>query len=450
MDISKAQDVEAGDGTTTVVVIAGALLEAAGNLLEKSVHPSVIAEAFLQCQRHTKNILRQIAIPMNLDDREALIRSAKTSLNSKVVSNTSHLLAPLAVDAVLRVIDPQTATNVDLNAIRVVKKLGGTVEDTELVEGLVFDQSASHQAGGPTMIKKAKIGLIQYCLSAPKTAMDNQVIVQDYSQIDRVLRDERNYIKKLVKPIIKSGCNVLLIQKSILRDAYSDLSLSFLARKKVMVITNIERQDIEFISQTLGCQPIADSTQFTASKLGQADLVEEVNTPDGPIVKVTGVKNPGKTVSLLVRGSNEMVLGEAERSVHDALCVVRSLVKERNMIVGGGAPEIHLSLALEKLANEQQAGMLGYCMKAFARALEIIPYTLAENAGLNAIQVVTELRAAHARGEHTTGINVRKGRVGELESDKVLQPLLVTSSAVSLAAECVRILMKIDDIVAVR
>lgn len=449
MDISKAQDVEAGDGTTTVVVIAGALLEAAGGLLEKSVHPSVIAEAFLHCQRQAKLILRQIAIPADLNDREALIRSAKTSLNSKVVSNTSHLLAPLAVDSVLRVIDVKTAVNVDLNAIRVVKKLGGTVEDTELVEGLVFDQSASHQAGGPTLIRKAKIGLIQYCLSAPKTQMDNQVVVNDYSQIDRVLRDERNYIKKLVKPIIKSGCNVLLIQKSILRDAFSDLSLSFLARKNVMVIPNVERQDIEFISQTLGCQPIADSQQFTAAKLGQADLVEEINTPDGPIVKVTGVKNPGRTVSLLVRGSNHMVLGEAERSVHDALCVVRSLVKERYMVVGGGAPEIHLSLQLEKLANEE-GGMTGYCMKAFARALEIIPYTLAENAGLNAIQVVTELRAAHSRGEHTTGINVRKGRVAELSGDKVLQPLLVTSSAVSLAAECVRILMKIDDIVAVR
>lgn len=449
VDVSRAQDVEAGDGTTSVVVLAGAFLTAAENLLEKGIHPSQISESWLLASNEAEKILKSIAIPTDLSNRESLIQSAVTSLNSKVVSDNSTQLAPLAVDAVLRVIDPATATNVDLNLVRIVKKVGGTIEDTELVEGLVFDQGVSHSAGGPTLINGAKIGLIQFCLSAPKTNMENSVIVEDYQQIDRLLKEERKYILNLLKPIIKSGCNVLLIQKSILRDAVNDLALHYLAQKKIMVIKDIERNDIEFIANTLGCQPVADSEGFDAKKLGSADLVEEVGTSGGKIVKVTGVQNKGKTVTVLVRGSNRMLLDEADRSVHDALCVIRSLVKQRFLMVGGGSPEIETSLRLAKYGAEL-GGIHGYCIAAYARALDIIPYTLSENAGLSPINMVTELRRRHVNGEKTMGINVRSGTITDMLEEKVLQPLLVSTSAIKLATECVRMILKIDDIVGVR
>jgi len=449
VDISKAQDVEAGDGTTTVVVIAGALLNAAEQLLGKGIHPSIISDAWLLAQRQSEEILKSIAIPVDLKDRNSLINAAITSLNSKVVSSNSDKLAPLAVDAVLKCIDLKTATNVNLEDIKVVKKLGGTIEDTEMIDGLVFSHSASHAAGGPTRIQGAKIGLIQYQLSAPKTNMENSIVVEDYQQIDRILKEERKYILKLIKPIKQSGCNVLLIQKSILRDAVNDLALHYLAKNNIMVITNIERTDIEYISNTLGCVPIADSSAFNANKLGSAELVEEESTSSGKIVKVTGVKNAGKTVCILVRGSNRLVIDEAERSVHDSLCVIRSLVKLRYLVAGGGVPEVELSLGLAKYAATL-GGMKGFCIQAFARALEVIPYTLAENAGLHPIPIVTELRKRHANGEKTAGINVTKGEITDILEEHVLQPLLVSTSAINLATENVRMLLKIDDIVAVR
>lgn len=449
VDLSGAQDVEAGDGTTSVVVIAGALIKAAMNLLAKGIHPSSISEAFMVAQREASEILKTIAIPIDLSDKKSLILAASTSLNSKVISNQSDFLAPLAVDAVMHICKDNNAENVDLDDIKVVKKLGGVIEDTELVDGIVLDNGVSHSAGGGTIVNGCKIGLIQYCLSAPKTHMENSVIVSDYAQIDRNLREEKKYIVDMLKPIVKSGCNVLLIQKSILRDAVNEQSLTLLAKKKIMVIKDVERSDVEFIASTLGCTPVADPDAFSSEKLGHADLAEEVNTMGGNCVKITGVKNQGKTVSVLVRGSNRLLIDEAHRSVHDALCVVRSLIKLKYLIPGGGAPEIEVSIQLAKYANTV-GGTTGYCVKEFARALEVIPYTLAENAGLNPIKIVTELRNRHVNGEKFAGINVRKGGITDIREEKVLQPLLVSHSAMNLAAECIRMILKIDDIVAVR
>eukprot|EP01102_Stenamoeba_stenopodia_P001855 TRINITY_DN1167_c0_g1_i1.p1 TRINITY_DN1167_c0_g1~~TRINITY_DN1167_c0_g1_i1.p1 ORF type:complete len:534 (-),score=128.96 TRINITY_DN1167_c0_g1_i1:175-1776(-) len=445
VEISKAQDIEAGDGTTSVVIIAGALLEAAHHLLGKGIHPTIVSEAFQKANRKAQDILQNMSIPLDLSDRESLLKSATTSLSSKVVSQYSNLLSPIAVDAIQRIVDPKTATNVDLRDVRVVKKLGGTIEDTELVDGIVFAQKASHVAGGPTRVTNAKIGLIQFCLSPPKTNIENSVVVSHYSQMDRVLKEERNYILDLCKKIQKTGCNVLLIQKSILRDAVNDLSLHFLAKMKILVVRDIERDEIEFISKTLGCQPAASIEGFTAEKLGSAKQVEEISTSDGKVVKVTGVANPGKTVTILCRGSNKLVLDECERSVHDALCVMRSLVKKKFLIAGGGAPEIEVSLQLGAYAKTL-AGVESYCTRAYAEAFEIIPYTLAENAGLNAIAIVTELRNRHNNGEKNTGINVRKGIISDIMKENVLQPLLVNSSAINLATETVCLILKIDDI----
>merc|ERR1719228_3170926 len=443
VELSKAQDIEAGDGTTSVVVIAGSLLEAADRLLKKGIHPTSISEAFQRAAAKSVEILTGMANPVDLSDRDKLLKAANTSLNSKVVSQHSSELSPIAVDAVLKVIDPAKDRSVNLKDIKIIKKLGGTVDDTELIEGLVFQEKS---AGSVKKVEKAKIGLIQFQVSPPKTDMDNQVVVSDYAAMDRVLREERAYILNIVKQIKKAGCNVLLIQKSILRDALSDLATHFFDKMKIMVVKDVEREDIEFVTKTLGCRPIASLDHFTAENLVSADMVEEIQTGASKCVKASGIQNAGKTVSIIIRGSNKLMLEEADRSLHDALCVIRCLVKKRFLIAGGGAPETEMSRELMLHANTL-GGADAYCFKAFAEAMEIIPYTLAENAGLNPIGTVTELRNRHAQGEKMTGINVRKGAITNILEENVVQPLLVSTSAVSLASETVRSILKIDDIV---
>jgi len=354
----------------------------------------------------------------------------------------------MAVDAVLKIIDKEVDTNVDLKNILVSKKLGGTVDDSELIDGLVFvDKKVSHFAGGPSKIHNAKIGLIQFCLSAPKTDMENNVVVHDYTAMDRILKEERKYILDLVKKITNTGCNVILIQKSILREATNDLALHFLAKKNIMVIKDIDRDQIDFISKTISCVPVAHIDHFTDEKLGKAALVEEVAFGgDRKIVKMTGCPNQGKTVSILLRGSNQLVLDEAERSLHDALCVVRALVKKRSLVPGGAAVEMEVAQKLQEYAREI-FGADSYCVRHYGEALELIPYTLAENAGMDPINFVTELRNRHINGDKFAGLNVRKNTIMNMLEENVVQPSLVSISAITLATECVRMILKIDDIV---
>ncbi len=418
-------------------------------LLERGVHPSVISDALHMTSEKVEQELLKMSQAITLADRDLLIKCATTSLNSKVVSQYSSLLAPIAVDAVLSVTDPARPQNVDLKDIRIVAKAGGTIDDTEMVDGLVFNTRVMKSASGPTHIKDAKIGLIQFCISPPKTDLENNVIVSDYAHMDRVLKEEKNYILQLVKKIKKAGCNVLLIQKSILRDAVTDLSLHYLAKAKIMVVTSIARDEIDFISKTLNCVPIANIESFKPEKLGRAAEVREVTVGNGKVVKVTGIENKGKTMTVLVRGSNGLVLEEADRSLHDALCVIRCLVQKQYLIAGGSAPEMEMSRVLTEWAKTLQ-GMPSYCVRGFAQALEVIPYTLAENAGLDPITIVTELRNRHANGGVYDGINVRKGTITDMKEANVLQPLLVTSSAFQLASETVRMILKIDGTRALR
>jgi len=452
MELSKAQDVEAGDGTTSVVVIAGALLQAAERLLSKGIHPQTITEAFLQAAEKAEEVLTSVALPVDLGNRDQLLQSAKTSLNSKVVSQSSEELASIAVDSVLKVIDPSTATNVDLSDVRLVKKLGGTTDDTELVDGLVLTQKVARVAGGPTRVENAKIGLIQFCLSAPKTDMESNIQVRDYAAMDRLLREERTILAKMVKQIAKTGCNVLLVQKSILRDATTDLSLDFCAKAKILVVRDVERDDIEFISKTLGVEAAASLDSFTPEKLGRAKLVyeESLGVDLGSIVRFTGLESSkGGCVSVLVRASNMLLLDETERSIHDALCVVRSLVKKKALIPGGGAPEMEVAQKLLQWARTL-GGVNAVCIEHYAEALELVPYTLAENAGMQAVEIVTKLRAAHAAGEKFAGINVKKCTISNMYDEKVVQPLLVSTSSFKMATETVRMILKIDDVVITR
>lgn len=278
--------------------------------------------------------------------------------------------------------------------------------------------------------------------------MENQIVVNDYRQMDKILKEERTYLLNMIRKIAKTKCNVLLIQKSILRDAVNDLSLNFLSRVKILAVKDIERDEVEFICKSLGCKPIANIESFTEDKLGTADLIEEVSSSGSRYVKVTGVRSatPNQTVSIVARGANSLVLDEVERSLHDALCVVRCLVKKRALIAGGGAPEIEIAQSLAKQARSL-SGTEAICWKAFAEAMEVIPVTLAENAGLNSIKVVTDLRHRHEMGEKNAGVSIRSGGVKDnIAEERVLQPLLVSTSAIELAAETVKLILRIDDI----
>nr|CAD2198281.1 unnamed protein product [Meloidogyne enterolobii] len=421
VELSKAQDIEAGDGTTTVVILAGSLLDAAEKLLAKGIHPTTISDSFRRAAAFSEKILDEMSTPVDINNDEELIKLAATSLNSKVVSQHSQILAPMAVQAVKKIMTNMDDQNVNLRMIKIVKKLGETVDVSQLIDGALIEQNSMGH-GGPSRVEKAKIGLIQFQISPPKTNMENQVVISDYTQMDRALKEERNYILELCKQIKKTGCNVLLIQKSILRDAVNELALHFFAKLKIMVIKDIEREDIEFYSKIMDA------------------------TADGKVVKVTGLKSSGNAVSILIRGSSKLVLEEAERSLHDALCVIRCLVKKRALLPGGGAPEMQVSVKLRS-ASQTKQGAEQYCWKAFAEALELIPYTLAENAGLSPIGTVTELRNQHSAGNKDFGVNVRMGAVTNILEENVLQPLLVTSFAIKQAAECVRAILKIDDVV---
>ncbi|KAK6541032.1 T-complex protein 1 subunit delta [Orbilia ellipsospora] len=449
VDLSAAQDIEAGDGTTSVVVICGSLLGAAERLLAKGIHPTIISESFQRAAAKAVEILTEMSIPVTLTDKPSLLQAATTSLSSKIVSQYSNILGPIAVDAVMRVINPATAENVDLNNIRLVKKVGGTIDDTELIDGLVLTQPVLKGSGGPSKMEKARIGLIQFQLSPPKPDMENQIVVNDYRQMDKILKEERTYLLNICKKIKKAKCNVLLIQKSILRDAVNDLSLHFLAKLNILAIKEIERDEVEFICKSTGCKPIADIDSFTEDKLGYAELVEETESAGARVVKITGVKSAGQTVSVLCHGANGLILDEAERSLHDALCVIRCLVKKKALIAGGGAPEIEVSRQLS-IASRALSGTEAICWQAFAEALEVIPTTLAENAGLNSIKVVTELRSRHANGDKFAGVSVRKGAVTNITEERVLQPLLVSTSAIELSAETCKMILRIDDIALAR
>lgn len=455
VDLSKSQDIEAGDGTTSVVVTAGSLLKAAEMLLGRGIHPQVITEAFLMAEEKAVQLLWEMSTPIKLTDRETLIKNASTSLNSKVVGGASDVLAPIATDAVLKVIESSEATNVDLNDIRIVQKLGGTIEDAELVDGLVLPNKVARIAGGPTRITNAKIGLIQFCLSPPKTDMEQNVTVKDYSQMDRILREERMIVAKMVKQIAATGCNVLLVQKSILRDAVTDLSLDFCAKCKILVVRDVEREDIDFVSRILGCEPVAALENFTKDKLGAAETVFDDNlgvTGQSGVVRFCGIQSAidRKCVSILVRGSSQLLLDETERSIHDALCVVRSLVKMKALIAGGAAAEMELSTKLQKWGQTLK-GAEAICIQAYGEALEVIPYTLAENAGLQPIEIVSKLRQFHNTGKQNSGINVVKRDVeADMTDIEVVQPLLVSASIIKMATETVRLILKIDDIVMTR
>ena len=451
---SKAQDVEAGDGTTSVVILAGALLKAAERLLIKGIHPTMVSDGFAIALNEALRVLQSVAKTVDLNDEDELEQCVKTALASKVVSQNSTHLAPLSIKAVRIICDLQSESNVDLKDIKIVKKVGGVIDDIELVNGLVFaNNKPARSAGGPTKVENPKIGMLQFCIAKPKTDMDNNIQVNDYSQIDRLLKEERKYIFKMVKKIAASGVNVLLVQKSVLRDSVSDLALHYLAKKKIMVVKNIERTDVEHICKTINCTPVAHIDQLTPEKLGSAKVAEDHTLSDGAHVFRVLLADDvvPSTVTMLLRGSNPLVIDEADRSIHDGLCVVRSLVKNKAIIPGGGAIEIEIWRALEQYAETMKNGPMSMVVREYAEAMEVIPFTLAENCGINPMKTVTELRNRHKNGMKYSGLKAKTGKiVDNCLEHKIMQPALVTISALTLATEVTRMILKIDDILSSR
>ena len=451
VSMSQAQDVAAGDGTTSVVIFAGAFLSGCKTLLERKLHPSLISDALKVVGEEGLKVLQSMQIPFPDNGeftprvREILIDSATTSLSSKLAAQWSDVLAPIAVDSVLKVFDGE---KVDLNDIRVVQKVGGVLDDSELVDGVVFEHRALGNDEGKK-IKNAKIAMVQFQLSQVKTDMDSQIVLTTPGQMAAAEKQRRLYVLKLVKALQSIKPDVILLQKRVLRDALSDVAIKALKKAGIMVVKDIERNDVDFVCRTLGCKPIASVEGISADKLGFAECVEEMNTPSGPIVKFTGLTTKSNTVSVLLRGSNELMIGEAERSLHDALCVIRSLVYERFLLPGGGAAEVELAVRLSQKA-EEIGGEIGHCIRCFADALDIVPYTLAENAGLSPLDVVTKLRKLHLEGKKNYGVSVTSHGPGDMVEENVLQPFLVTKSALAFASETVRMIMKVDDILATR
>jgi T-complex protein 1 subunit delta len=448
VDLAKSQDISAGDGTTTVTIICGSLLKKCVDILDKGIHPMTISESFEKASRSAIDIIEKtMGIPVNLDDHQTLIKAANTSLGSKMVSNCCLHLSSVAVKCIMKILNPKLPQEIDLHDVKVVKKLGGTVNDTEIVDGLILEHKISHKiSGAPKRVDNAKICLAQFHISMPKSDTDSSVVVSDSIQMDQLLREERKFILQMVMTIKNSGCNVLFMQKSILRDSVSDIGEHYLAKAGILLVKDIERDTIESMSRSLGCYPVAHIDYLTEDKLAYAALVEEHQYGLDKVVSLTGIKNRGTTSTVLIRGSNKLILEETQRSLHDALCVVNCIVQKNFIVPGGAACEIEASKYLNTISKSSK-GINSYCMRAFADALEIIPYTLAENAGLDPIQIVIDLKARHAKGKKFDGINVRKGIISNMIEENVTQPLQVTSSALELASECFRMILKVDDII---
>lgn len=446
VEISKSQDSEVGDGTTSVIVLSGSFLGTSLNLLKKGIDFRKIVKTFELCLKKSNRHLLEIAIPVDLEDKSSLYHTAYTTLESKVILSHSHIFAPLAVEAVLSVTDVKRSIDLNLNNIKIIKKLGGTIEQSQLINGIGINYPTVKSHGGPTKIINAKIGIIQFCINSPSTDSDNIVIVKNYSSMDKILREENQFIIAQCRKIRASGCNVLIAQKSIMRESLSNFALETLSKMKIMVIRDVERSEISFISETLGCTPVVDIEMFSRDVLGIADLVEEKSYCEEKAVLFNGIrfsKNKAKTI--ILRGSNHLLLDEAERSFHDALCSIRSIIRRRFIIGGGGAAEMEVSSFLKNL-SKTITGSESYVMLAFANSLEIIPYTLSENAGLQPIDVISKLRKLHVNGNRLSGINSRKGIISNMLKENIISPLLVFTSILNISVEFSAQLLKIDDI----
>ncbi|HEV8360478.1 MAG TPA: thermosome subunit beta [Candidatus Thermoplasmatota archaeon] len=443
-EVAKTMDDEIGDGTTTAVVLAGELLGEAEKLLD-DVHPTILAAGFKTAANEAVARLDKLAIKVSFDDTKTLMKVAQTSMTSKAPPGLREQLADIAVKAVRAVADAVEGGkgySVDIDQILVVKKKGASLEETQMIQGLIIDKERVHQ-GMPKRVEGAKIALLNAALEVRKTEVSSKIKITGSTQLQGFLDEEEGMIRKMTQQVKASGANVVFCQKGV-----DDLAQHFLAKEGIYCVRRVKKSDLEKLERATGGKIVNAIDALTKDDLGKAQLVEEQRVGGDFLTFVTGCKNP-RSVSVLIRGGSEQVVDEAERALEDALCAVGIAVEDGRVVPGGGAPETELALHLRKFSSKLQ-GREQFAVEAFARGLESVPRALAHNAGLEAIDVLVQMRSAHEQGQTAAGIDVLKGKPVDMEKLGVLEPLLVKRQAILSAAEAAAMILRIDDVIAAK
>jgi thermosome len=441
VEVAKTQDEECGDGTTTAVILAGELLKKAEALIEQNVHPTVISGGYRLAAVKAREILDSVAISVSPDDKETLMDIARTAMISKSVSASRNLLADVAVKAVSAVAEKKDGKwFVDDDNIQIVKKQGGSTDDTKMISGIIVDKEAVHPAM-PKKVEKAKIALVDSALEVKKTEIDAKIEITDPSQLHAFLDEEENMLRKMVDIVKKSGATVLFCQKGI-----DDLAQHYLGKEKIYAVRRVKKSDMEKLAKATGANLVTKLDDLKAGDLGDAALVEEKKIADDRMTFVTGCKNP-KAVSVLIRGGTEHVIDEIDRSLNDAISVVSVAFEDGKLVTGGGSTASELALKLRDYAASV-GGREQIAIDAFASAMEVIPTALSENAGLDPIDVLIEMRQAHKSGKKYAGINVFTGKVVDMKKERVLEPIRVARQAIISATDAAVMILRIDDVIA--
>ncbi|MDH5783168.1 MAG: thermosome subunit beta [Candidatus Bathyarchaeota archaeon] len=441
VEVAKTQDDEVGDGTTTAVIIAGQLLAKAEDLIAKNVHPTVIIDGYRKAAEKALETLEKIALKVRPTEKEALKKVATTSMASKLVAEHKEYLADIAASAILHVTEKiGDKFRADVDDIMVEKKPGESLTGTKLIQGIVVDKEVVHP-GMPKRVEKAKIALLDTALEIEKPEFDAKINIESPEQMEAFLQQEESMLKEKVEKIAATGATVVICQKGI-----DDLVQHFLARRKILAVRRVKKSDMEKLTKATGGKIVTNLDDMSKADLGYAKLVEERKIGDDKMTFIEGCKNP-RSVAILIRGGTERIVDEAERSIHDALCVARDVVEEPKILAGGGAPEVEMANVLREYAQtlpgKEQLAVMGY-----AEALESVPETLAENAGLDPIDIVSELRARHGKGQTWAGVDVNEGKVNDMNKASVFEPLAVKKQIIKSATEAATMILKIDDVIA--
>ena len=442
VEVSKTIDTEVGDGTTSSVVFAGALLEKAEKLLEKDVHSTVIVDGYQAASEKALELLAGFAKSVKPDDEESLIKIAKTSMQSKLISEDSEPLSKLVVGAILKIAEKNGDTySVDLDNLKVEKKSGASIQDTALIKGIVLDKEIVH-SGMPTKIQKAKIALVNAALEVEKTEMSAEIRISDPTQMQMFLEEENRMLKEMVTKLHNAGTNVLICQKGI-----DDISQHYLAKHGILAVRRVKESDMTKLAKATGGRITTNLDDITEKDLGHADLVQQKKVETDKWVFIEGCKNP-HSVTVLIRGGSQRVIDEVDRSIHDSLMVVKDVIETPSIVTGGGSAEAYLAGQLNEYADSFD-GREQLAIKQYAEALESIPLTIAENAGMDPIDTIISLRAKQNNGKKGAGINARESKIGDMNSLSILEPLVVKEQIVKSATETACMILRIDDVIAI-
>ncbi|HJL67286.1 MAG: thermosome subunit beta [Nitrosopumilus sp.] len=442
VEISKTVDNEVGDGTTSSVVFGGTLLARAEDLLKKEVHSSVIIEGFQAAAEKTLEIYSELSKKIKPDDRESLLKIATTSMQSKLISEDSGILSKIVVDAILSIVTKKGEDfSVDLENIKVEKKSGGSIQDTQIIKGIVLDKEIVH-SGMPTKIEKAKIALINSALEIEKTEMSSEIRITDPTQMQMFLEEENRMLKTMVDKLHDIGVNVLICQKGI-----DDIAQHYLSKHGIMAVRRVKESDMIKLSKATGGRVISNLDDLSEKDLGAADLAQQKKVESDKWVFIEGCKHP-QSVTMLIRGGSQRVIDEVDRSIHDSLMVVKDVIEKPEIVAGGGAPESYAASQLKDWADNFD-GREQLAIKKYAEALEIIPLTIAENAGMDPIDTMATLRAKQNQGRKWTGIDAKNTKIADMLAIDVVEPIAVKEQIIKSATEAACMILRIDDVIAV-